>query len=77
MELGVRYENWMKFCTKLVRLILLDNYYIQFYHLFITRYNNRFLLVLWQFLLILNRINMFVNIRTYVLPPAWINYEAI
>jgi len=37
---------------------------LQFYSLFINRYNNRFLPLLWQLFLIPNRINMFVDLKT-------------
>jgi hypothetical protein len=71
MELSWRQENLDKFYMQLGRVTLLYSYYGQFITLFTNRYRNRFLPLLWQLFLILNRINKFVELRIQM-SPAWI-----
>jgi len=64
MELTWSEECWIKFCRQLIRERFLNNYYNQSYLLFIDWYNNRFLPLLWHFLLVPYRTNKFVYLRT-------------
>jgi len=75
VKLDVGY--WIKFRTKLTKVICLYNYYSLFYHLFINRHNDRFLPLLRQLLLVqLELISLWISGRN-ILPPALISSARI
>jgi hypothetical protein len=71
MGLTLREGCWIKFCTWLAEVLCLYNYCNLFFILLLEWYHDRLLPLLRQFLLIPNRINMFMDLRENCSTPCF------